>query len=220
MLVWDKRPFTVIGVVPDARYVTLDREPQGAIYSPLTADPDPYLETVLLAFKETAPVRVSDVVDHLRRVCALCRVRRALTMTQAMGVSIQIRQFRAWLFGLFGVSALVVVGIGILGLVAMTTTRRTKEVGIRMTVGATHADVLRLLVREQSQGVLIGLVFGGLIGVWAVGFVQAYMYETPVYDPILWAASIGILVLVALVGTLIPASRASRIDPVRALRVE
>ena len=67
-------------------------------------------------------------------------------MAQSMGRTIRIRQFRAWLFGAFGISALVIVGIGILGLVAMTTSRRTREVGIRMAVGATRRDVLRLLV--------------------------------------------------------------------------
>jgi predicted permease len=220
VLVWEKRPFTVIGVVPDARYVALDQEPQGAIYSPLAADPDPFLETLLFAASEGSPVRLNDVADHLRRVCPTCAIRRANTLTEAMGRTIRIRQFRAWLFAAFGVGALVIVGIGILGLVAMTTSRRTKEVGIRMTVGATRGDVLRLLVREQTTGVLVGLALGGLVAAWTVRFVRAYLYETPLSDPLVWSASVAILVLVALVGTLIPAMRASRVDPVKALRLE
>ena len=111
----DRRPFTVVGVVPDARYVALDREPQGAIYSPLTADAEPDIQTALFAFKKGEPVRPDVVVDHLRRSCPACAFRRAETLTQAMGRTIRIRQFRAWLFGAFGVSALVIVGIGIPG---------------------------------------------------------------------------------------------------------
>lgn len=214
------RPFTVIGVVRDARYVALDREPQGAIYMPFAADTEATLTTVLLAFNEGAPVRLTEIVDHVKRSCPVCAIHRAQTMTQAMGRSIRIRQFRAWLFAAFGIGALVIVGTGILGLVAMTTSRRTKEIGIRMSIGATRADVLRLLLHEQMYGVLIGLALGGLVASWAVRFVAAYLYETPVYDPLGWAASILVLVAVALVGTLLPASRASRIDPVRALRVE
>ena len=102
----------------------------------------------------------------------------------------------------------------------MTTNRRTKEVGIRMTVGATRADVLSLLVREQMPGVLVGLALGVLIAAWAVRFVGAYLYETPLSDPLVWSASFAILVVVALVGTLIPAMRASCVDPVKALRLE
>ncbi|HEX7780949.1 MAG TPA: FtsX-like permease family protein, partial [Vicinamibacterales bacterium] len=214
------RPFTVVGVVPDARYVALDRVPQGAIYMPFAADAEATLTTVLLAFKQGAPVRLTEIVDHLKRSCPVCAILRAQTMTQAMGRSIRIRQFRAWLFAAFGIGALVIVGTGILGLVAMTTSRRTKEIGIRMSIGATRRDVLRLLLYEQMHGVLIGLALGGLIASWAVRFVAGYLYETPVYDPFGWAASILVLVAVALVGTLVPASRASRIDPVRALRVE
>ena len=102
----------------------------------------------------------------------------------------------------------------------MTTSRRTKEVGIRMTVGATRGDVLRLLVREQMSGVLFGVAVGGLAAAWAVRYVSAYLYETPLSDPLIWFTSVAILFSVALVGTLIPAARASRVDPVKALRVE
>ena len=220
VLVRERRPFTVIGVVPDARYVALDREPQGAIYLPFAADSGATLTTVLVAFRDGAPVRLTETVDHLKRSCSLCAVDRASTMAQAMGRTIRMHQFRAWLFAAFGVGALVIVGIGILGLVAMTTSRRTKEVGIRMTVGATRGDVLRLLVREQTTGVLAGLALGGLVAAWTVRFVRAYLYETPLSDPLVWSASVAILVLVALVGTLIPAVRASRVDPVKALRFE
>ena len=220
VLVWDKRPFTVIGVVTDARYVALDREPQGAIYVPLLSNPEPYVSGVVAAFKPGVPISIADVVSQLRLACPRCAIQRANTMTQAMGRTIRIRQFRAWLFGAFGVCALVIVGIGILGLVAMTTSRRTREVGIRMAVGATRSDVLRLLVREQTSGVLVGLAAGGLVAAWAVRYVSAYLYETPLTDPLVWSASGAILLMVALVGTLIPATRASRIDPVRALRVE
>jgi predicted permease len=220
VLVRRGQTFAVIGVVPDARYVALDREPQGAIYMSFAADASATLSTVLVGIKPGGRVRMAEIVDQLKRSCPLCAIHRAGTMTQAMGRTIRIRQFRAWLFASFGIGALVIVGIGILGLVAMTTSRRTKEVGIRMTVGATRADVVGLLVREQLLGVAIGLALGGLVAGWAVRFVRAYLYETSLFDPVVWTVSTLVLVGVALAGTLIPATRASRVDPVRALRVE
>ena len=89
-----------------------------------------------------------------------------------------------------------------------------------MTIGATRTDVLWLIVREQVHGVLIGLVTGGLIAAWAIRYVQSYLYETQLADPFVWSASALLLVAVALAGALVPASRASCVDPVRALRVE
>jgi putative ABC transport system permease protein len=220
VLVWAKRPFTVIGVTSDARYVSLDREPQGAIYVPLLANPKPYVSAIVVAFRSGSPIRLADVVARLKQECPRCAIRRANTMTQSLGRTIRIRQFRAWLFGAFGVGAVAIAGIGVLGLVAMTTSRRTREVGIRMAVGATRGDVLKLLVREQTSGVVMGLAAGGLIAAWAVRYLSAYLYETPPSDPLVWSASALTLLMVALAGTLIPASRASRIDPVRALRVD
>jgi ABC-type antimicrobial peptide transport system permease subunit len=89
-----------------------------------------------------------------------------------------------------------------------------------MTVGATRADVLKLLLREQTTGVLMGLAVGGVVAAWAVRYVSAYLYETPLHDPLVWSASMLILLAIAVAGTLIPAARASRVDPVKALRVE
>ncbi|HEY7475842.1 MAG TPA: ABC transporter permease [Vicinamibacterales bacterium] len=220
ILVWNKRPFSVVGVVTDARYVALDREPQGAVYVPLLSNPEPYVSNLVVAFKPGSALGIADVVTRLKEECPRCAIDRANTMTQAMSRTIRIRQFRAWLFGAFGIAALIIVGIGILGLVAMTTSRRTKEVGIRMTVGATRADVLRLLLREQTTGVLMGLAVGGVVAAWAVRYVSAYLYETPLHDPLVWSASMLILLAIAVAGTLIPAARASRVDPVKALRVE
>jgi ABC-type antimicrobial peptide transport system permease subunit len=178
------------------------------------------VSAIVVAFRSGSPIRLADVVARLKQECPRCAIRRANTMTQSLGRTIRIRQFRAWLFGAFGVGAVAIAGIGVLGLVAMTTSRRTREVGIRMAVGATRGDVLKLLVREQTSGVVMGLAAGGLIAAWAVRYLSAYLYETPPSDPLVWSASALTLLMVALAGTLIPASRASRIDPVRALRVD
>jgi ABC-type antimicrobial peptide transport system permease subunit len=80
--------------------------------------------------------------------------------------------------------------------------------------------LLRLLVREQLVSVTAGVAIGAIISVWAVRFVRGYLYEITPYDPRVWAAAIAVIVLTALAGTVIPSWRASRTDPVVALRVE
>jgi putative ABC transport system permease protein len=92
--------------------------------------------------------------------------------------------------------------------------------GIRIALGSTSERLLRLLVREQLASVIFGVIAGSLIAAWAVRFVRGYLYEITPYDPRVWFAAIAVIVLTTVIGTLIPAWRASRTDPVDALRVE
>jgi putative ABC transport system permease protein len=216
----DGRTFTVIGVVPDARYLALDRDTSGEIYWPLAARPLPYIENLLVRFDSQQRVALPTLVTAIKDRCPDCWIFSAQTFTDAMASTIRPRQFSAWLFSAFGVSALVIVGAGILGLVAMTTSRRTKEIAIRMTLGATRGGVMFQLLREQAVAVTIGLALGGVAAVWIVRFVATYLYKTQVYDVRSWAAAIGVLLLVTAIGALIPSHRASRLDPVRAMRIE
>lgn len=107
-----------------------------------------------------------------------------------------------------------------LGLVAIVTSRRTREVGVRMALGARPSQIAGLVVRQELMAVVAGLAAGGVVAAWAVGFVRAYTYKTSVYDPSVWALASVSLLAVAMAGTFVPALRASRMDPVRALRVE
>jgi ABC-type antimicrobial peptide transport system permease subunit len=143
-----------------------------------------------------------------------------MMLEDALGETIRPRRFSAWLFSAFGASALVIVGTGILGLVAMTTRRRRREIGIRIALGATRGQLVRQIVRELAIAIAIGLATGSLIAAWLVRYVETYLYKTPLYDPIAWAGAVAVLLMVVGTGALVPAARASRVDPVRTLRVE
>jgi putative ABC transport system permease protein len=214
------RPFTVVGVVPDARYLSLDREPQGAIYCPLAAQGRGFPTSMLVMFAPDGRASLADVAAGITRLCPTCHVLSAQMMREVLGTTIRPRRLNAWLFSSFGFAALVIAGTGMLGLVAMTTNRRTREVGIRMALGATPMGVVRQILREQVAAVVVGLLAGGLIAAWAVRFVSAFLYKTTIYDGWAWAAAVAALLLVSLVGGLVPSLRASRIDPVQALRAE
>lgn len=214
------RPFTVVGVVPDARYVSLDFEPRGAIYWPVAATPEPLVYSTLVRLESRGSDALAAVVRQVIERCPSCQLQSAQTLTDAMSATIRPRQFSAWLFSSFAISALAIVGAGVLGLVAMTTTRRRREIGIRMALGATVSGVVWQIVREQLTAVAAGIVAGGLVAAWLVRYVATYLYKTPLNDPRSWAVAIGTLVLVSVLASLVPSYRAGRIDPVRALKTD
>jgi predicted permease len=216
----DGREFEVIGVVPDARYLSLDRDPDGAIYSSLAVEAQPTLMNVIVRFEGNGATRMAGVAMEIAARFPMYRVRSVRTVTASLGESIRTRRFQTWLFSAFGLAAVVLTGAGILGVMAMTTARRTREVGIRMAIGATRTDDISHLLREQMLTVTIGLLAGAGIAVWAARFVRAFVYKVDIYDPVVWAVALLTILATATIGTLVPASRASRIDPVKALRAD
>ena len=214
-----KEAFTVVGVVKDVRWVAWDVE-SPVIYAPYASvGRAPWLTYFLRTNGNVGRV-TDDALKAIEEADPLARPRRAGTLDTLFRDSVSLRRFQSWLFGGFAAAALVVVGVGIFGLLAMTTARRTKEVGIRCALGATPNSVAGLIVREQATAVGVGLLAGGAVAAWAVGFVEGYLYELTVTDPRIWLSAIGLILITALVGSLIPALSASRIDPLKALRVE
>jgi ABC-type antimicrobial peptide transport system permease subunit len=92
--------------------------------------------------------------------------------------------------------------------------------GIRLALGATRDNLVGLLLREQLRTVLAGVIVGSMVSMWAVRFLEVYLYEITPYDPRVWTAAVIAIVSTASIGTLVPSLRASRVDPVEALRVE
>jgi predicted permease len=209
---------TVIGVVRDARLAGLDYTTRGQFY--LTRAPRAPQETIVL---KTAG-RTADVLalatGQLEALGAPIEVLRTRSLVEALGDSVSIRAFRAWLFGGFAAAALVIASVGILGLVAMSAARRTRELGIRIALGAQRQSIVRLLLREQVTAVLVGLIVGSMVAAWAVRFIRSQLYSVATNDVGVWMAAGAVVVVVAAAGALVPAWRASHVDPVRALRVD
>ena len=145
---------------------------------------------------------------------------QAGTLDDRFADSVRPRRFQSWLFGSFAMCALVIVGVGILGLMAMATARRTREMGIRLALGATRDKLVGALLLEQLGAVALGVLVGSLVSAWAVRFVKVYLYQITPFDPRVWTAAVVAIVATAVVGTLIPSLRASRVDPVQALKAE
>jgi putative ABC transport system permease protein len=223
-IVSDGRPFEIVGVVGDIRQRALDMTPGGEIYSPLAAEAVARLSNVVLAF---APGVGRNGLDKLAGVTAAIardhpnvRVVKAVSMAEALGSTVQAREFQTWLFVSFAVAALAIAAVGILGLVAMSVSRRTREMGVRLALGATPGGIVRLMLFEYLPAAMAGVVVGGLAASWAAGLIARHLYQITAYDGRAWAAAAIALIAVSGVAALVPAHRAGRVDPVRVLRAD
>jgi ABC-type antimicrobial peptide transport system permease subunit len=147
-------------------------------------------------------------------------VYRVLTMEQVIAESLSSRRLTLWLLGVFAAVALVLSAAGLYGVISYLVTQRTREIGIRMALGAEARDVVRLMMARGTVLIASGLALG-LVG--AFGFtrwLESMLYGVGSRDPLTFATIPLILVAVALLATYIPARRASHLDPTTALRAE
>ena len=208
----------VVAVVADTRFGSLDETPEGQVYVPDNISPGRY--GAFFHVRTTAPA-----ASVLPRVLSALAGRgilleQAATHEDALFASIRHRALPAWLFGSLGLGALVVLGAGVLGLLAMTAAQRTREMGIRIALGASRARVVGMLLREQLIAVIMGIAAGALISAWAVRYLESQLYAVDAYEPSVWALTGTALVAVAALGTLVPSLRAANVNPVNALRSE
>lgn len=213
-------PFEIVGVIDDVRIGTWDAPAVSAVLAPHVLLGTGARQIVFARVEGST----QQVLDGMRQVAErmhpALRPVRLQTANSMLAETIRVRRLQSWLFGSFAGAGLLLAGVGLLGFVAMTMARRTREVGIRMALGATRQRVVSRMMREQLLPVVLGLAAGGLLSAWSVRFLESYMYELSVYDARIWVAALAVVAATTLAGALIPSWRASRVDPVRALRVE
>jgi predicted permease len=213
-------PLEIVGVVADQRIARWDAPGTSTVFTPYARFGGAIDPVVFVRGVRGGNALVGDVLRLATEARPVIRPVRVQTAETMLGETIRVRRLQSWLFGAFAVSGLVLAGVGLFGFVAMTMARRTREVGIRMALGATRDRLVRGLVREQLTPVVLGLVLGGVLAAWLVRFLESYLYELSVYDARVWGAAIAVVTATTLAGALIPSWRASRVDPVRALRVD
>jgi putative ABC transport system permease protein len=145
---------------------------------------------------------------------------QVLTMNEVVSLSIYRPRLIAILFGVFAVVALLLASVGIYGVMAYSVGQRTHEIGIRMALGAQRGDVLRLIVMQGMKLIVVGAVIG-LAGALAfTRLIRNLLFEISTTDPVTFAFIAALLGIVALLACYIPARRATKVDPMVALRVE
>jgi predicted permease len=211
---------TVVGVVGNVQQFDLVRQPRPAIYLAGSQDPgtgDTVRDWVVRTAGDPAalaPVARSAVwaVDDalpITRLQSLDRVRAAATGRE---------QFTLLLVTLFAVLALVLAAVGLYGVTAYAVAQRTRELGIRVALGATSRDVLRLVLDTGGRLVLVGLAIGTLAALALSRLMSTLLFGVSVRDPMTFAGVALLLAVVSMVACYIPARRATRVDPVAALR--
>ena len=212
-------PCEIIGVVADVRSTRLDRPNDVEFYRPWAQRTFPFLAiTVKTTGKPEGAAAI--VRTALARVDSALPIIQPLTMVQIIDQSLGQRRMTMTLLGGFAAIALVLAMVGIYGAVAYTVEQRTGEIGVRMALGAQTSDVLRLVVRQGMTPVVIGLVLGVAAALALGRLITAQLYEVSAHNPALLAGTSATLAIVALLACLIPARRASLVNPIEALRTE
>lgn len=142
------------------------------------------------------------------------------TMTQNMGTSLMPARVGAMLAIAFGGLGTLLAAIGLYGVIAFSVTRRTREIGVRMAIGANPRDVLAMVMRQGFSIVLIGLIAGSVLAAGAASALRGVLYGITPFDPIAWGLAITAMIAAAGVANFVPARRAMRVDPMTALRTE
>jgi len=158
--------------------------------------------------------RVIQAMDHDLPVADV------LTMDQLLGKSTLDQSFNTTLLTGFAALSLVLAAVGLFGVLSYMASQRTGEIGIRLALGAPRGNVLGKMLGDGLQPALIGLVLGLAASAEATRLMRTMLYETRPLDPAVFAAASGTLLLISAVACLVPAWRASRVDPVQALRTE
>jgi putative ABC transport system permease protein len=142
------------------------------------------------------------------------------SMDQVLSRSLALQDFMMLLLSLFAGLALVLASVGIYGVISYAVAQRTREIGVRMALGARPADVLRLILGEGLKLVLVGAALGIVLALIATRFLTTMIYGVSATDPLIFASVITLLVAVSLSACYVPARRAMRVDPIVALRYE
>ena len=217
--------YQIVGVAPGLRHSLFDPSPVPFVYLPLGSNFQSGLNLhvrIGSAVPAEASAMVQRVRSELRSLDANLPIVSAATLQSFRDESLPLWIVRsgARLFSLFGVTALILAVIGIYGLKSYVVARRTREIGIRMALGATTRSVVQLFLREGAALAVAGLLLGGVLAIGAGQLVSSMLYQVSPFDPIVLAIAFAVLAGAALLATYVPARRATLVAPVSALRHE
>jgi putative ABC transport system permease protein len=217
----------VIGVVADTRSGGLDSEPQPAMYIPQAQVPDGanalnvgLSPMAWVVRTQTAPLGMSNAIQEQLRQATGLPVSNIRAMSEVVSLSFSRQQFNMWLMTVFGCSALLLAAIGIYGLMAYSVEQRTQEIGIRLALGAQAAQVKNMVVFQGMRLALVGVVIGVAAAFALSRVISTFLFGVSVHDRLVFIGVPALLTLVAFLAVWLPARRASRVDPIVALRYE
>lgn len=210
---------TITGVVANARQ-QIDLPPADEIYLPLRAGHALTAGALMIRTHASPGALGSSLRAAIRRVDPQQPVTRIQTLAQVRSDALAPPRLLATLLGLFALLALVITAAGIGGVLAFSVNRRTQEIGIRMALGASRGAVLQMVLRQGLTLVLLGLAGGTIAALFLVHLMRGMLYGVSPADPLTFIAVVIVLLSVAILACLLPARRATQVDPMIALRAE
>jgi putative ABC transport system permease protein len=214
----DIRLLNVIGVVADIHENALDAPPRPTVYVDLFQRPRPAMTLTMLSDANTQMVTTAarSILQEMNpEIPANFR-----TFQQVYSASLGSRRFNLILIAFFGIVALLLATAGVFGVMAYSVSRRTREIGVRVALGARSRDVLTMILSQGMRTILIGLAIGLLGSLALTRTLASFLFGISATDPLTFAAVIVLLIVAALLACYIPARRATKVDPMVALRYE
>jgi putative ABC transport system permease protein len=216
--------FTIVGISQDVPDRSLRQAPEPQLTVPLSQMPGVHISWSALTFvlrTEGDPLRLApEVRQAVWSINPNIVINEISTMSARVAVAMRAERDSALLFGLFALAAVVMAAIGVYGVAAYTIAQRTREIGIRIALGAARHDVRRLILSQTLWPTVIGITIGVAAAGMLTRLVASMVYGVTPLDPATFAVGVVVLVGVALAATWVPARRAVRIDPLVALRYE
>jgi predicted permease len=212
----------IVGVVEDARRFALREEPAMQYYIPLGQER-------LLGFggrrlfvraRGNALMLAEPIRAEVRRLDPTIGYVTVQMLQESLDPQIRPWRLGATMFGVFGGLAVLVAAIGLYSVIAYLVTQRRHELGVRIALGAQSTDVVGLVLRYGVGLAMVGVLVGVVLALNASRFIEPLLFDTSARNPVVYASVVGLLLVVALVASVVPAWRASRVDPIEALRAE
>jgi predicted permease len=217
----------IIGIVGDTRDGGLNSEPEPMMFIPQAQVPDAAnalnvgLSPMIWVVRTAGdPQSLSQAIQDAIRQATGLPVSNVQSMREIASVSISRDRFNMWLMTVFGACAVLLAAIGIYGLMAYSVEQRTQEIGIRLALGAQAGQVKNMVIRQGMTLAIIGVAIGVTAAFVLARFISTMLYGVSARDPLVFAGVPMLLTIVALVAVWLPAARASRVDPITALRYE
>jgi ABC-type antimicrobial peptide transport system permease subunit len=214
------RLLTVVGVVADVRQKSLEAPPQPTVYVNYRQRPMYSLDFSVIMRTSADPALTLAAARKILNELDPTLPPKTDTLTEILAASLHTRRFNLLLVGIFAASALVLAMAGIYGVLAYSVSRRTREIGVRIALGASSGNVLGLVLRQAMTTALAG-VAAGLLGAFLLTrLMQSLLFEISPTDPLTFAAVAALSLGVAALAAYLPARRAAAINPLEALRSE
>jgi predicted permease len=214
----DLRLLTIVGVVGDTHEYGLETKPRPTVYVNLRQRPRPQVSVAMLTSGDPGPI-VTAARGIVRQLDPELPA-RFRTLSQVVAASLGSRRFNVILIACFGLTALALATTGVFGVMAYSVSRRTREIGVRIALGAAAGDVSGMILRQGLRTILAGVAIGAAGALALTSTVRSLLFGVSATDPLTFVSMAFVLVAAALFACYVPARRAARVDPVVALRCE